>query len=198
MFSLLRKVFWLSLLLLLLPIGLGSNEDAPSIGFVQAINAAQTTFSDLSGFCDRNPDTCETGSSVVTLVGLKAKQAARLAYQYLNEDDVEALDGALSGDENTILSENAPSLDSELVVNTPDSGQPDTAQSGTLTSEDLEIPWRLAKAAVEAGALDELKQNAQERAGALLADPIDIEGSGVTTTGSVETAIPLPRSKPTN
>ncbi len=146
MFSLLRTTFWVGLILLLLPIGTG-DDNTPSIGIVQVYLAAQSTLRDLSGFCERNPDACEMGSSVITLVGLKAKEAARLTYDYLSDSE--------SGDSLKTQVASFPETREEIETIAFDevaSGQTlpalddnsgDPVYSGALTSADRDIPWQL-------------------------------------------------------
>ncbi len=86
MFFLLRTAFWIGLVILLLPIDTGANETGDSgISPFQALMAAQSTVSDLSGFCERNPATCETGEKALVSLGAKARESARLVYEYLDE-----------------------------------------------------------------------------------------------------------------
>ena len=47
--------------------------------------AAREAFGDISGICERRPDVCETGRLAVNTVGVRAKEAARVAYQVLDE-----------------------------------------------------------------------------------------------------------------
>ena len=62
MVFLLRVAFWLSIVLVLLPSGdYQLKEQAPRIGPADAVSAATAAVSDLSGFCDRQPDACAVG-----------------------------------------------------------------------------------------------------------------------------------------
>lgn len=87
MFFLLRCAFWIALVLLILPIDTGEDgKDGVGINPVAAFFAAQSTISDLSGFCERNPQTCETGGQAIAQIGAKAKVSARMIYEYLDEN----------------------------------------------------------------------------------------------------------------
>lgn len=91
MFFLLRTAFWLSLLLLVLPIGGGSlkgpsDGDRASIDAMSALAAAGATVSDVSGFCSRQPDACAVGSQALKLVGERAKDSAALIQDYLSDN----------------------------------------------------------------------------------------------------------------
>lgn len=87
MFFLLRCAFWIALVLLILPIDTGEDgKDGIGINPVAAFFAAQSTISDLSSFCERNPQTCETGGQAISQIGAKAKVSARMIYEYLDEN----------------------------------------------------------------------------------------------------------------
>lgn len=102
MFFLLRTAFWIGLVLLLLPIDTGSDEsNVGGVSPVQAFFAAQSTISDLSGFCERNPETCETGGQAIARIGAKAKVSAQMIYEYLEEDETAASGGTLTAADRT-------------------------------------------------------------------------------------------------
>lgn len=81
---LIRSAFWFSLVLLALPLDTGENGER-SVGALQALSAARAAIGDLSAICERKPDVCETGRSAMHTVGLRAREAARIAYQMLDE-----------------------------------------------------------------------------------------------------------------
>lgn len=82
---LIRTAFWFSLVLLALPLNTGS-DGAPSVGAVQAFMAAREAIGDISAICERKPDVCETGKSAMHTVGIRAREAARIAYEVLDEN----------------------------------------------------------------------------------------------------------------
>ncbi|MBL6430533.1 MAG: DUF5330 domain-containing protein [Alphaproteobacteria bacterium] len=43
----------------------------------EGLFAAQSTISDLSGFCDRNPETCATGGQAIARIGERRRSAPR-------------------------------------------------------------------------------------------------------------------------
>lgn len=119
---LLRTAFWLSLVILLLPTGQHAGEDAdtaqnPGVTASDAFDVARSAYSDLSGFCDRNPQTCETGSAALRTFGQKAQYGARMVYEYLAEFDTAGQPARAAA---------------------PDGG----GAENTLTAEDLAEPWR--------------------------------------------------------
>ncbi|WP_305988786.1 DUF5330 domain-containing protein [Roseibium sp. MMSF_3544] len=87
MLFLLRTAFWLTLVLVLIP--LGSEQERPAeqtaaVDPVSAFIAAQATVSDIGGFCSRNPQACETGGNALTVIGSRAKDGARIVFDFLD------------------------------------------------------------------------------------------------------------------
>lgn len=82
---LLRSAFWLSLVLLVLPIAPEGAADAPQVGPFQALGAAREAIGDVSGLCERKPDVCETGRAALQTIGVRAREGARIAYELLDE-----------------------------------------------------------------------------------------------------------------
>jgi len=113
---LIRTAFWLTLLLLILPIDIERDESAeqPTISTFQAIGAAQSVIHDISTFCERNAATCETGGAALTHLGQKARASAKIVYDYLDD---------------------SPAIDS-----TAEAPQPDAPQD-TLTAADRQPVW---------------------------------------------------------
>ncbi|GLK66693.1 DUF5330 domain-containing protein [Hansschlegelia plantiphila] len=88
MFFLLRTAFWVSVLLLVLPLGGGRGEgpsvdEKASIDAMSALAAAGATVSDVSGFCSRQPDACAVGGEALKLVGERAGAAGSMLQGYL-------------------------------------------------------------------------------------------------------------------
>ncbi|CAM1640907.1 DUF5330 domain-containing protein [Bartonella apihabitans] len=51
---------------------------------VEALLAVKDTVNDLGNFCERNSDTCETGKTFFGSLGERARDGARIAYEYLD------------------------------------------------------------------------------------------------------------------
>lgn len=83
---LLRTAFWFSLVLLVIPLDMGGKDGAQHIGPVDTFLAAREAVTDLSGLCERRPAVCEIGRSAMDTVGRRAREAARIAYQLLDEN----------------------------------------------------------------------------------------------------------------
>lgn len=83
---LLRAAFWLSVVVILLPGDPETGEEAPRVTAVQALWAAQGAVKDLSQFCDRNPDVCDTGGTAFHAFADKVRYSTRLLYGYFGDN----------------------------------------------------------------------------------------------------------------
>jgi hypothetical protein len=72
---LLRTVFWLVVLVLLLP----TNERQQS----QVYGTAQAAVKDVSGFCERNPNVCATGKDAFDVFVHKARFGAEMLMSFI-------------------------------------------------------------------------------------------------------------------
>ena len=90
-----RMAFWLSLVLLVVPLGGRSTNDkagntaateAEPAGAIETFLAAREAITDFSGLCERKPEVCEIGKSAMNTVGLRAREAARIAFELLDEN----------------------------------------------------------------------------------------------------------------
>lgn len=84
MFFLVRMVFWFSLVLLFLPIDIGTPEGSPTASPLQTLLAAREAVGDLAGLCERKPDVCETGKAALQTIGVRAREGARIALEMLD------------------------------------------------------------------------------------------------------------------
>ena len=84
MFFLLRMVFWLAVVCVLVPSGKSTTPDA-KIDASQAVTLASAAVSDVRGFCERQPDACETGGKVAVALGHKAEAGARTIYDFISK-----------------------------------------------------------------------------------------------------------------
>lgn len=86
MFFLFRVCFWLGIVLVLLPSGdYQPKNSAPAIGAADAIGAATAAVSDMSGFCQRQPEACEIGGQAAVALGQRAQAGARFLFDVLHE-----------------------------------------------------------------------------------------------------------------
>lgn len=51
---------------------------------LDALLAVKSTLHDFGGFCERNPDTCTTGRAFVSSLGSKARDGAKMLYEFLD------------------------------------------------------------------------------------------------------------------
>ena len=120
MFFLLRMVFWLGLVLVLLPRDKAPESDKqPQIGASEAVQAATAAVSDMSQFCKRQPTACEVGGQAATVIGQRAQEGARKLYQIITDKKASDHTGSIGG------VENAEAL----------------APRDTLTPGDLQVDW---------------------------------------------------------
>lgn len=136
MFFLLRLVFWVGLVLVLLPRDKAPDSDkSPQINASEAISAATAAINDMSQFCKRQPQACDVGGQAATVVGQRAQGGAKKLYQIITDkpekseksDKLDKSDkrgpdhtGSIGGMENAEVA------------------QPDD----TLTADDMQIEWR--------------------------------------------------------
>jgi hypothetical protein len=87
---LIRMAFWFSLVLLALPLNVGSDETGyQSVGPIQALFAAREAVGDIAGICERKPDVCETGKSAMHTITARAKETAKIAAAMLDDETAE-------------------------------------------------------------------------------------------------------------
>jgi hypothetical protein len=94
---LLRVAFWLSIAVFFIPADPDSGREAPRVSALEALVAARAVVSDLSGFCERNPDVCVTGNAAFDIFAEKAQHGVKLLNRYLMDND-----GAESGKSGTL------------------------------------------------------------------------------------------------
>jgi hypothetical protein len=86
MFFLLRVAFWLTIVLALLPSG-GAQQSAQAakVGPTDAVAAAGAAVSDMTNFCDRQPDACVVGAQAAVAIGQRAQAGAKMVYEFFND-----------------------------------------------------------------------------------------------------------------
>jgi hypothetical protein len=125
MFFLLRMVFWLGLVLVLLPREkTPDSEKLPQIGASEAVSAASAAVSDMSQFCKRQPAACDVGGQAATVIGQRAQDGARKLYQIITDKKSPDHTGSIGGLERA---------ETEVV----------SAPADTLTPDDLQAEWRM-------------------------------------------------------
>jgi len=168
MFFLMRTAFWLTLVLMLIPL-VSSKDTEPrdSIDPVAAYFAAQAAVSDMGGFCERNPAACETGGEALAALGAQARDGARIVYEFLDNKVADA-------DQPDLAASNMPAT--QLPAPGALASQPDAAlvtgstqaTAGTLTDQDKALPWQglpeiVSQAETPVGPVPRSKPRASER-----------------------------------
>lgn len=144
MMFLLRLAFWLTLVLLVLPMPDRSGAPAeaaasapsPQASVIDAIGVAQSAISDVASFCLRNPATCETGMELAGTLREKAQYGAQLVYEYLADEPV-----AGPGQRATDFAAPAETVTPTPAENTAAS-VPLPPAADTLSEKDRQISWR--------------------------------------------------------
>jgi len=85
MFFLLRVAFWLTIVLALLPSGGTQQRAEAKVGPTDAVVAASAAVSDMSGFCDRQPEACSVGAQAAVAIGQRAQAGAKMVYDFIND-----------------------------------------------------------------------------------------------------------------
>src|SRR6201992_460296 len=86
MFFLLRLIFWVGLVLVVLPRDKTPDSDkVPQINASEAISAATAAVSDMSQFCKRQPAACDVGGQAASVIGQRAQGGARKLYQIITD-----------------------------------------------------------------------------------------------------------------
>jgi hypothetical protein len=83
---LMRLVFWMSVVIVVLPIGPSpQTATAPHVGAAEALSAAIAAVSDIRKFCARQPEACAVGSEVIVQFGQITEAKAKRLYEFLKE-----------------------------------------------------------------------------------------------------------------
>ncbi|MBY0383147.1 MAG: DUF5330 domain-containing protein [Xanthobacteraceae bacterium] len=86
MFFLLRVMFWIGLVLVLLPRDKAPDSGkGPQVSAGDAVLAATAAVSDVSQFCTRQPAACAVGGEAASVVGARAQAGARKVIEFLAE-----------------------------------------------------------------------------------------------------------------
>ncbi|PWW02193.1 hypothetical protein DFR52_102861 [Hoeflea marina] len=104
MWFMIKGAFWFSLVLIALPMlspqSQAELDGAPPVEVGDSVAAAISAFEDIKQICVRKPDVCETGGKTFVALGVRAKEGARVAYEFL--------DSQFSGDEAELTTASVP------------------------------------------------------------------------------------------
>ena len=146
--GILRTAFWVSAVIILLPVG---NDNTPGGGkpgetaHVTAQNmvvAASSTAGDVSEFCTRQPGVCETGGAMFRLFEAKAKNGVKLIYHWASDANLVAPATASGSDKPGELMANndLDHLIGEVSLKTA-AEKPRQGEKNTLKLEDVLPDW---------------------------------------------------------
>ncbi len=97
----LRLTFWGCLIVAVLPGARKSGAFEGELGIGTIGQALQATIADLSNFCARNSNACQTGATVIAEASATAKDSLLAAYQGIrgqyDEPDRETMTGSIKG-----------------------------------------------------------------------------------------------------
>ncbi|MEM6711504.1 MAG: DUF5330 domain-containing protein [Pseudomonadota bacterium] len=107
---LLRTAFWLSLVLLVLPIDRESAGISEGPGLIETVGAAHLVWQDMRGFCDRNPQACATGTATVEVMRQKAVYSTGIIRAWLADENAQI---STPGDVVTATQPSAPGVQTQ-------------------------------------------------------------------------------------
>lgn len=88
MWFIIKGSFWFSLVLLALPFldrdAERTSEAAAAINVSDSIGVVITAIEDIKQICERQPDVCEKGGQTIAALGVRAREGARVAYEFLD------------------------------------------------------------------------------------------------------------------
>ena len=76
---------WLTIVLALLPSGGAQQSAEAKVGPTDAVVAASAAVSDMSSFCDRQPEACVVGAKAAVAIGQRAQAGAKMVYEFFND-----------------------------------------------------------------------------------------------------------------
>jgi len=132
MFFLLRVAFWLTIVLALLPSGGAQQSAQAKVGPSEAVVAAGAAVSDMSSFCDRQPEACVVGAQAAVAIGQRAQVGAKMVYEFFN-------DHASHGSETGSVTKAQSGLKLAAAVRTVPSSP---GSQSTLKANDLDPVWQ--------------------------------------------------------
>src|SRR6476646_360876 len=142
MFFLLRVAFWLTIVLALLPSGGAQQSAEAKVGPTDAVVAAGAAVSDMSSFCDRQPEACVVGAKAAVAIGQRAQAGAKMVYEFLNDH---ASHGNDHGNDTGSVSKLKPGPKVAAARTVPASA----GSQSTLKDSDLDPAWQGPPAHVE-------------------------------------------------
>ncbi len=112
MWFLIKGTFWFSLVLVLLPFldpaSTSTLERGPKVDVGDTVSAATEAFGYISAICVEKPDVCVKGTETFVALGHRAREGAKIAYQFLDQQFAEPSDAVTTG---TVAAAPQPAID---------------------------------------------------------------------------------------
>src|SRR5262245_46766678 len=141
---LIRTVFWLVILVLLLP----TNEQQQS----QVYGTAQAAVKDVSGFCERNPSVCATGKDAFAVFMQKARFGAEMLMSFVKgQAGFAAGDGGTSADVGDTLQ--APGAEDAVPATAEETGKQSSLDQASVAEAGIDS-WAQAPVTVEPASVE--------------------------------------------
>jgi len=81
-----KATFMLAIVIALIPVRQSDLPDGQrAVSTMETVGLAQSVMQDIGSFCERNEDTCTTGKVLLSQMGSKAREGARITYTWLDE-----------------------------------------------------------------------------------------------------------------
>jgi hypothetical protein len=88
MWTLIKGAFWFSLVLIALPLFNPESaerlESGPTFESAGSASAVMALYQDVISICEREPEVCTVGTHTIGVLGARAKEGARIAYNFLD------------------------------------------------------------------------------------------------------------------
>ncbi|WP_209853768.1 DUF5330 domain-containing protein [Rhizobium herbae] len=101
MWFLIKGTFWFSLVLVLLPFldpsSSSTLEKGPKVDVGDTVSAATEAFGYISAICVEKPDVCVKGTETFVALGHRAREGAKIAYLFLDQQFAEPSDTVTTG-----------------------------------------------------------------------------------------------------
>lgn len=101
MWFLIKGTFWFSLVLVLLPFLDPSSsttlDKGPKVDVGETVSAASEAFGYISALCVEKPDVCVKGAETFVALGHRAREGAKIAYLFLDQQFAEPSDAVTTG-----------------------------------------------------------------------------------------------------
>jgi hypothetical protein len=95
----LRSIFWLGLVVLLLPPASDGKTPAPRVNLYETVSATRALVSDLGAICSRNEAACAISRETIGLVASKIRTGAGIAAAMVKAGPDDADRGSLTGED---------------------------------------------------------------------------------------------------